>query len=66
MTTQELESVLIGIEGLANDAIDKLIPQRQASENGNKYKIGYIIKKLEVIVGAVHRAQDKMPVEFKL
>jgi hypothetical protein len=66
MTPQELEALLAEIADKANAAIDKLIPLRQASENGNKYKIGYIIKKFEVIAGACNRAQDKLPVEFKL
>jgi hypothetical protein len=64
MTNAEIASLLQSIESQANDAIDKLIPLRQNSENGNKYKIGYIIKKFEVIVGACHRAQDKL--EFRL
>lgn len=66
MTPNELANLLNSIQDQSNAAIDQLIPMRQASENGNKYKIGYIIKKLEVIVGACNRAQDKLPVEFEL
>jgi hypothetical protein len=66
MTPNELANLLNSIQDQSNAAIDQLIPMRQASENGNKYKIGYIIKKLEVIVGACRMARDKLPVEFKL
>lgn len=66
MTPQQLEELLNSIQDKANEAIDKLIPLRQASQNGNKYKIGYIIKKFEVIAGACRMARDKLPVEFKL
>ena len=60
MTEQEILILLKSIENSANDAIDKLIPIRQAMTNGRKYKYGYVIKKLEIIVGACNRALDKL------
>lgn len=66
MTDSEIEALLTEMQTKCNNAIDKLIPIRQSATNGRKYKYGYIIKKLEVIVGACNRAMEKMPVEFKL
>ena len=64
MNNQELTILLTEIEDKANNAIDKLIVRRQ--NDVDKAFPRYIIKKLEIIIGAVHRAQDKMPVEFKI
>lgn len=64
MTDQELSALLKDIEDKANDAIDKLIARRISESE--KATTRYMIKKLEVIIGAVHRAQDRMPVEFRL
>ncbi len=60
MTNDEINQLLQDIEVKCNDAIDKLIPLRQASTNGRKYKLGYVIKKLEIIIGACHRGMDKI------
>jgi hypothetical protein len=64
MTEQEIKLLLEDIANRSNDAIDKLIPIRQTSWDDNKYKYGYIIKKLEVIVGACNRGLDKLSVEY--
>lgn len=64
MMDQELIDFLNTTEATANNLIDKLIVKRQVEPD--KAVTRYMIKKLEVIVGAVHRAQDKLPVEFKL
>ena len=64
MQDYELAQLLTDIETKANDAIDKLIVRRQ--NDVDKAFPRYIIKKFEIIIGAVHRAQDKMPVEFEL
>lgn len=66
MNNQQLSFLLEDIELRCNNAIDKLIPLRQSLPDDQKRRLSYITKKLEVIVGACHRAQDKMPVEFKL
>lgn len=62
MMDQELIDFLNRTVDEANHLIDKLIPMRQAGHK--EYR--YMIKKLEVIIGAVHRAQDKIPVSFSL
>ena len=60
MTNDEITQLLQNIEIKCNDAIDKLIPLRQASIHGRKYKLGYVIKKLEIIIGACYRGMDKI------
>lgn len=40
--------------------IDVLIPLRQNAPNGDKQMLSYITKKMEVALGAIHRAQDKI------
>lgn len=67
MTDLEIKRLLENVSEVCNDAIDKLIPERQASIPGRKQKLSYVVKKLEIIVGACHKAQDKLDfIEFKL
>lgn len=57
------------VNSSANAGIDNLIRLRQDAEQKEKYYYRYLIKKLEVIVGASNRALDKinqMDVSFKL
>lgn len=65
MTDNELAALLHNLEESVNDAIDKLIVRRQRSIN-DKQRLSYTTKKLEVIIGAIHKIQDRMPVDFKL
>ena len=60
MTDSEIEELIDDIEKRCNDAIDKLIKIRNACPNGQKYKYRYVINKMQVIVGACHRVQDKV------
>lgn len=64
MTNHELSEFLQNVEATVNDAIDKLIVRRQ--QEADKAFSRYVIKKLEVVIGAIHKVQDKLPVEFKL
>ena len=52
--------LLNDLEVLINDDIDQLIPKRENCAAQDKYSYRYIIKKLEVALGAVHKAQDKI------
>ena len=61
----QLYNKLIRWEDEINDEIDALIEQRKEG-NGD---LRYVIKKLEICIGALHRAQDKISykmIEFKL
>lgn len=60
MTDYELDRLFARIQIECNDAIDKLMVIRQASQNGRKQKLSYLTKKLEVIVGACNRAQERL------
>lgn len=63
MTDKELEMFLDVIEENVNNTIDKLIVRRQKAIGDEKKRLSYITKKLEVIIGAIHRIQDKMPID---
>lgn len=63
MTDKELEMFLDVIEENVNDTIDKLIVRRQKAVGNEKKRLSYITKKLEVVIGAIHRIQDKMAVD---
>jgi hypothetical protein len=58
MTDSELNQLFNSINDTANNAIDKLIAVRQATGDAVKYR--YVIKKLEIIVGACNRSLDKL------
>ena len=60
MTDSEIVTLLQQVADISNDAIDKLIIERQSSANGRKQKLSYITKKLEVIVGAANKSIDKL------
>lgn len=60
MTDQEIKALLRQTLWLANNAIDRLVIERQASKNGRKQRLSYLTKKLEVIVGACNRGLDKI------
>jgi hypothetical protein len=60
MTDSELIALFDSINDTANTIIDLLIKVRQASADGRKQRLSYLIKKLEIIVGASNRALDKL------
>ena len=60
MIDNETKKELEWLEQTINFNIDILIPKREAAVNGIKHNYRYIIKKLEVALEAVHKAQDKI------
>lgn len=62
MTEQEIKSLLEDIADRSNDAIDKLIVDRNKCEPDKKASLRYVTKKLEIIVGACNRALDNIAV----
>ena len=63
----DLYNKLTQWEDEMNNEIDKLIEQRKVSADAAALR--YVTKKLEICIGALHRAQDKISykmIEFKL
>lgn len=60
MTDSEIVTLLLNVHNACNNAIDKLIIERQSSANGRKQKLSYVTKKLEVIVGAANKGLEKL------
>lgn len=60
MNDNEISQLLQSISYDANNAIDKLIIERQNCLDSRKQKLSYITKKLEVIVGAANRGLEKL------
>lgn len=59
MIDQPIHQHLTELASLINHNIDLLVIKREAATQ-NKYVYRYMVKKLEIALGSVHRAQDKM------
>lgn len=57
---KSIRDELAFMERRINLVLDVLIPLRQNAPNGDKQMLSYITKKMEVALGAIHRAQDKI------
>lgn len=60
MIDKETTHMLAGLEVSINDAIDILIPKRDAAKPKDKYHYRYVTRKLEMALGEVHKALDKI------
>jgi hypothetical protein len=57
---QSLTDELAFLERRLNLVIDTLIPLRDGADGSRKYKYRYVTRKMEVALGAVHLAQEKI------
>lgn len=60
MTDAEIKALLTETLDKANIAIDQLQIRRQASQNGNKQRLSYVTKKLDLITKCCNLALDKL------
>jgi len=69
MIDLQTQTELASLEASINASIDTLIPKRDQASSEDRYLYRYVTKKLEVALGAIHKAQDKINysiVDFKL
>ena len=60
MIDKETISILSNLESSINIAIDKLIKKRQEAFGRDIYFYRFICRKLEQMLGYVHKAMDKV------
>ena len=60
MIDLQMQTELASLEASINASIDALIPKRDQASPEDRYLYRYVTKKLEVALGAIHKAQDKI------
>lgn len=69
LDTGELQTYLANLEADVNNKINILIKNRNSACGEEKYIYRYVTRKMEDILGSIHKAQDKIEkhsIYFKL